>query len=88
MTSPLSQSTVNLFQRGTASLGRINALLAVAPDIVDPEKPRTMQGTRIEIRNLTFAYPSNSDHPLDPALTDIQLSIEEGTTTMIMDIMV
>jgi len=71
---------VNLLQRGKASLGRINRLLAVAPDIVDPPTPRSVPGTEIEIRNLTFAYPSDDGPPSDPALCDIQLQIEEGTT--------
>ena len=71
---------VNLLQRGTASLGRINKLLAVSPAIVTPKKPRPMRDTTIEIRNLTFAYPSNGDRSPDPALTDIQLRIEEGMT--------
>jgi len=71
---------VNLLQRGTASLGRINSLLAATPDIVSAEKPRPLCGTRIDIRNLTFAYPSSEDRSPDPALTDIQLSIDEGTT--------
>ena len=71
---------VNLIQRGTASLGRINTLLAVAPEITDPAKPRTACGTEIQVRNLTFAYPTDDDRPTDPALTDIQLTIEEGIT--------
>jgi ATP-binding cassette subfamily B multidrug efflux pump len=71
---------VNLIQRGTASLGRINRLLGVAPDIVDPQMPRSVPHTRIEIRNLTFAYPSDDGPPADPALCDINLEIEQGTT--------
>jgi len=71
---------VNLLQRGTASLGRINKLLAVAPEIVDPRAPRTVTETWIEMRNLTFAYPSGDGPPADPALRDINLTIEEGTT--------
>jgi ATP-binding cassette subfamily B multidrug efflux pump len=71
---------VNLLQRGTASLKRINRLLAVAPDIVGPHKPRSLHGTSLEIRNLTFAYPSTDGRPNTPALFDISLAIEEGTT--------
>ena len=71
---------VNLIQRGTASLERINSLLAVAPEITDPAKPRSACGTEIEVRNLTFAYPTDDERPTDPALTDIQLTIEEGIT--------
>ncbi|MGB2982363.1 MAG: ABC transporter ATP-binding protein [Candidatus Bipolaricaulia bacterium] len=71
---------VNLLQRGTASLGRINKLLAVAPEIVDAPAPRSVSETRIEIRNLTFAYASDNQPARDPALCDINLSIEAGMT--------
>jgi ATP-binding cassette subfamily B multidrug efflux pump len=71
---------VNLLQRGTASLGRINKLLAVTPDIVDPPTPRSISETRIEIRDLTFAYPTTDGPSQHPALCDINLSIAEGTT--------
>lgn len=71
---------VNLLQRGNASLGRINGLLSVAPAIVDPVKPRPICGTRIEIRNLTFAYPTDDERSTGPALMDIELTIDEGMT--------
>jgi ATP-binding cassette subfamily B multidrug efflux pump len=71
---------VNILQRGRASLERINRLLAETPEIVEPAKPRSLQGTRIEIRDLTFAYPSSNGRGATPALSDIQLSIEEGMT--------
>ena len=69
---------VNIFQRGRASLGRIGVLLAERPDIVEPEAPCAMRGTRIEIRDLTFAYSSGDGAA--PALRDIDLDLEEGTT--------
>ncbi len=71
---------VNLIQRGRASLGRINRLLAETPEIVEPAKPRSLRGTRIEIRDLTFAYPSGNGRVASPALSDIQLTIDEGMT--------
>ncbi len=71
---------VNLIQRGRASLGRINRLLAETPEVVEPAKPRSLRGTRIEIRDLTFAYPSSNGRPAAPALSDVQLTIEEGMT--------
>ncbi|MCX6094757.1 MAG: ABC transporter ATP-binding protein [Candidatus Bipolaricaulota bacterium] len=69
---------VNIFQRGRASLGRIGVLLAVRPTIAEPESPRAMNGTRIEIRDLTFTYPAAG--AAAPALRDIDLTLEEGTT--------
>ncbi len=71
---------VNLLQRGSASLGRINRLLAETPEITSPETPRALPGTRISIRNLTFAYPTSEGRSDVPALSDIHLTVEEGTT--------
>jgi ATP-binding cassette, subfamily B, multidrug efflux pump len=71
---------VNLLQRGRASLGRINQLFAEEPEIANPIKPRSLAGTRIAIRNLTFVYPTADGRNDTPALSDLQLIIEEGTT--------
>ena len=71
---------VNLLQRGRASLGRINQLFAETPEIVNPAKPRALAGTRISIRNLTFAYATAEGRGEAPALSDLHLTIEEGTT--------
>lgn len=69
---------VNLYQRGTASLKRLNAILRIEPSIADAqtvtEKP-PIKG-RIEFRDLTFKY-----HPSgDPVLRDVNLTIPEGHT--------
>jgi len=71
---------VNLLQRGKASLGRINQMFAEQPEIVNPVKPRSLAGTRVSIRDLTFAYPTAEGRSSTPALSDLQLTIEEGTT--------
>ena len=71
---------VNLLQRGKASLGRINQMFAEKPEIVNPIKPRSLSGTRVSIRDLTFAYPTAEGRSATPALSDLQLTIEEGTT--------
>jgi len=67
---------VNLYQRGTASLKRFNAILEAAPAIKDEtgvvEQP-TIKGT-IEFRDLTFAYNGK------PVLENINLTIEQGKT--------
>jgi ATP-binding cassette subfamily B protein len=69
---------VNLYQRGTASLKRMNAILAVKPAIADSteteEKP-AIAGA-IEFRNLTFSYHANDE----PVLRDINLIIPAGKT--------
>jgi ATP-binding cassette subfamily B protein len=69
---------VNLYQRGTASLKRMNAIFAVKPAISDRpdinEQP-SIAG-RIEFRNLTFKYHEHDQ----PVLRDINLTIPPGET--------
>jgi len=69
---------VNLYQRGTASLKRINSVLKIEPAIADerdvPEQP-PVQG-EIEFRNLTFRYHPNDE----PVLLDLNLKIPAGQT--------
>jgi len=69
---------VNLYQRGTASLKRMNAIFAIKPAITDAEGVREQAPIRgrIEFRHLTFSY---SEH-LPPVLRDINLVIEAGQT--------
>ncbi len=67
---------VNLYQRGTASLKRMNAIFAVEPAIIDEPNVKTQPPIRgtIEFRDLTFAY-----HLTDrPVLRDINLTIPAG----------
>ncbi len=67
---------VSLYQRGTASLGRINRLLHTVPAVQDDgkvENPPPMSG-KIEFRNLRFGY--NGTNVLD----GINLTIEPGQT--------
>lgn len=67
---------INLFQRGSASLGRIQAILnttSEAAEILEVPKKSLTQGD-IESRSLTFTYPGSNL----PALEDIHLSIKPG----------
>ena len=67
---------VNLYQRGTASLKRFNAILETEPtikDAADVSKQPSIKGG-IEFRGLTFAYNGK------PVLNDIDLTIEPGKT--------
>ncbi|MEJ7711297.1 MAG: ABC transporter ATP-binding protein [Pyrinomonadaceae bacterium] len=69
---------VNLYQRGTASLKRINALFAIEPAIADlpgVERQSEIKG-RLEFRHLTFSYQEDSP----PVLRDVHLTIEAGQT--------
>lgn len=69
---------VNLYQRGTASLKRMNSILAVPPAIADsPEtKEKPPIAGEIEFRNLTFRYHPNDE----PVLRNIDLTIRAGQT--------
>jgi ATP-binding cassette subfamily B protein len=69
---------VNLYQRGTASLKRMNAIMAVAPTIADaPDvKPQPPIRGEIEFRQLTFRYHPNDE----PVLHDINLRVRAGET--------
>jgi ATP-binding cassette subfamily B protein len=69
---------VNLYQRGTASLKRMNAILAVPSTIADSRdvKPQPPIAGEIEFRNLTFRYHSNDE----PVLHDVNLRVPAGQT--------
>ncbi len=73
-------NAVNLLQRGRASLTRINRLLATSPDVASPAVPRPVRGSSIELRDLTFSYPSRGTGEDVPALRGVNLTVEEGTT--------
>lgn len=71
---------VNLFERGAASMGRINQLLTTEPDITDrprPHAPAKIQGT-IEFRNLSFSYNGL------PVLRNICLRVDAAQTVAIV----
>jgi ATP-binding cassette, subfamily B, multidrug efflux pump len=75
---------INLFQRGTASLGRIHEIMTAVPEIADspevaaagPPEPE-IAGT-IEFRNLNFSYEGT------PVLHDINLRVPAGTSLAIV----
>ena len=69
---------VNLYQRGTASLKRMNAILAIKPAIADSPNAidRSPSEGEIEFRKLTFSYKPNDE----PVLRDINLLIAPGQT--------
>jgi ATP-binding cassette subfamily B protein len=73
---------INIFQRGTASMGRINEILAEKPEITDelvPENatPQPIRG-EIEFRNLDFSYNGV------PVLKKVNLHIPAGTSLAIV----
>jgi ATP-binding cassette, subfamily B, multidrug efflux pump len=72
---------INIFQRGTASMGRINEILVEQPEIVDESQPSLavtdIEGG-IEFRGLDFSYGNT------PVLHDINLRIPAGTSLAIV----
>jgi ATP-binding cassette, subfamily B, multidrug efflux pump len=75
---------INLFQRGTASLGRINEIFSEKPSITDAavapdlKHASTIHGD-IEFRNLSFSYSGGED-----VLSGIDLRIPAGTSLAIV----
>src|SRR2546429_7046951 len=73
---------VNLYQRGTASWKRMQAVVTIKPLIADsPDvKPQPAIAGTIEFRHLTFHYHPNSE----PVLNDINLKINAGQTVALV----
>src|SRR5713226_625000 len=73
---------LNIFQRGTASMGRINEIFAEKPEIADAPVPQaeTSEAIRgeIEFRNLDFSYNGV------PVLKNVNLHIPAGTSLAIV----
>ena len=72
---------INLFQRGTASMGRINEIFEEQPEIVDnpavTEAGLQVRG-EIEFRNLSFGYNGNE------VLHNVNLHIPAGSSLAIV----
>ncbi len=70
---------MNVFERGTASMGRINRILEATPQIQDTTEtlPTEIQG-EVEVKNLTFSYNGL------PVLQDVTFHVPAGSTTAIV----
>ena len=87
---------VNLFQRGAASMGRINRIFAIEPAIASPAVPHPPPpgAAAIEFRNVCFRYPGEERgfddtgaSPPEPdrlVLEDISFTAEPGRTVAIV----
>ncbi|NNM32147.1 MAG: ABC transporter ATP-binding protein [Gemmatimonadetes bacterium] len=73
---------VNLFQRGSASMGRINRFLRAEPRIGAPAHPveGPTGGVRIEFDDVTFRYPQTERVVLE----DISFVAEPGQTVAVV----
>ena len=75
---------VNLFQRGEASMGRLNEILDVRATIGAEEPaqhlPLTMSGRTIEFRDVGFHYPSDPAGEPRWVLRNVSFSVPAGAT--------
>ena len=73
---------VNLYQRGSASMGRLNKILNAQPVVVVPEKPASLEGAsgRIEFRDVSFTYPQTERE----VLSGINFTAAPGETVAIV----
>jgi ATP-binding cassette, subfamily B, multidrug efflux pump len=74
---------INIFQRGTASMGRINEILTERPDITDTAVTADLRDVKsvsgkLEFRHLNFSYNGT------PVLKDINLEIPAGSSLAIV----
>ncbi len=74
---------INLFQRGTASMGRINEILVTQPEITDAAAAADLQDVKvlhgkIEFRHLNFSYDGV------PVLKDVNLTVPAGSSLAIV----
>jgi ATP-binding cassette subfamily B multidrug efflux pump len=80
LTTPLQQIGffINNFQRASASLARLRALLAEVPEIQDPPNPVRLERVRgeIDIDLPAFVYPGANQ----PVLQGIHLHVRAGQT--------
>jgi ATP-binding cassette subfamily B protein len=71
---------VNLVQRGSASLGRINQVLSERPTVAEPDAPLAVPGWRGEIEFCEVSV----DYPTGRALDGIDLRVRAGETVAIV----
>lgn len=71
---------INIFQRGTASMRRINEILVEQPEIRDvrPGLPARPIRGEIEFRNLSFSYNGT------PVIKDVNLRVPAGSSLAIV----
>jgi ATP-binding cassette subfamily B multidrug efflux pump len=74
---------INIFQRGTASMGRINEIMVAQPEITDAQVAADLRNTtvlrgEIEFRHLDFSYDGV------PVLKDVSLKVPAGSSLAIV----
>jgi ATP-binding cassette subfamily B protein len=73
---------VNLFQRGAASMGRLNKIFETEPAVQAPENPVRLPEPRgaVEFRNVSFRYPGTERLVLE----DVSFTADPGQTVAVV----
>lgn len=73
---------VNLYQRGAASMGRLNRILKAQPAVPVPKTPNSIASATgaITFRHVSFTYPGTQRR----VLHDIDFTVEAGQTVAIV----
>ncbi len=73
---------VNLYQRGAASMGRLNTIFRSEPALAVPDQPRSLARARgrVEFREVAFSYPGTERRVLE----DVSFEVEPGETVAIV----
>lgn len=73
---------INVLQRGTASMMRLNEIFDTEPEIQDDDNTLDIDDFEetIEFKNLSFTYPGAKV----PALSDINIKLEKGKTLAVI----
>jgi len=78
----------NLFQRGGASMARLNEILDTPSSVMTPEHPRRLPaasaGRSIEFRDVGFHYPTREGNETRWVLRDVSFTIPAGATVGIV----
>jgi ATP-binding cassette, subfamily B, multidrug efflux pump len=80
---------INLFQRGAASMSRINTVLLASPAVTGADVPARLpahvaRGRSLEFRGVGFHYPPQSGHEARWVLRDISFTVPAGDTVGIV----
>ena len=73
---------VNLYQRGAASMGRINKIMRARPALAMPSRGASLEGIEghIEFREVSFTYPGTQR----PVLRSASFTVEPGQTVAVV----
>ncbi|WIV10488.1 ABC transporter ATP-binding protein [Proteiniborus sp. MB09-C3] len=73
---------INMFQRGIASMERLNTIFNEKPEIVDSENALSLTEINgdLEYNNVSFKYPGSNNY----ALKNINIKIKQGDTLAII----